>query len=283
MTVFKRFGFLLVCTAVVFLYSPQWSFAQAQTQKMTYDEYKTQLAGYEQRTAEAKRSEMECKQAGEDLSRQIASTDSQIADVQNQIYKLVDSDEAGVKAYLAELDQIESRLTGMVGLSDAQLFDARDEFDGMVKRVKEMEKSKIALLFASKKKLTAIDQLIQRITDRMPAKRIKPYTVIKNDSLWKIAKKPSIYNDPYLWPRIYLENRAKIKDPNVIYPNWVLNVPFGVDRGQHLVLPGQDLSKIASIEYKDPTKWHRIYEANKDQILAPNLIFPAQVLNIPKK
>jgi nucleoid-associated protein YgaU len=279
MTVFKRFGFLLVCTAVAFLVSPQRGFAQAD--KVTYDEYKTQLAGYEQRTAEAKRSLMECQQAGEDLSKQISDLDAQIATVQNAIYKLVDSDEAGVNAYLAELDKMESRLTGMLSLSDAQLFDVRDEFDGITARVKEMKKSKISVLPVAQKKFASIDQLIERITSRMPAKRIKPYTVLKNDSLWKIAKKPEIYSNPYLWPRIYLENRDKIKDPNVIYPKWVLNVPFGVDRNQHLVLPGQNLSKIAAIVYKDPTKWHRLYQANQNQILEPNLIFPAQVLDVP--
>ena len=65
------------------------------------------------------------------------------------------------------------------------------------------------------------------------------------------------------------------------YPDWVLNVPFGVDLNQHLVLGGQHLSSIAAKVYNDVTQWHKIYEANKGQILHPNLIFPAQVLDIP--
>ena len=93
---------------------------------------------------------------------------------------------------------------------------------------------------------------------------------------------PAHYSDPYMWPRIYLENRARIKDPNLIYPNWSLNVPIGADQNQHVVLRGQHLSSIAQTAYKDITKWYRIYKANKSQIRDPNLIFPAQVLEIPE-
>ena len=61
----------------------------------------------------------------------------------------------------------------------------------------------------------------------------------------------------------------------------MLNVPFGVDRGQHLVLQGHTLSNIAGSVYGDATKWHRILQANKSQIMDANLIFPAQVLDVP--
>lgn len=45
------------------------------------------------------------------------------------------------------------------------------------------------------------------------------YTVARGDNLWNIAKKPSIYGNPYEWPLIYLHNADKIKDPDKIYPN----------------------------------------------------------------
>ena len=34
--------------------------------------------------------------------------------------------------------------------------------------------------------------------------------------------------------------------------------------------------------YQDVTKWNKIYQANKSQILDPSLVFPAQVLDIPE-
>jgi nucleoid-associated protein YgaU len=49
----------------------------------------------------------------------------------------------------------------------------------------------------------------------------------------------------------------------------------------YTVVAGDSLSKIAKREYGDASKWHRIYEANRDQIKNPDLIHPGQVLNLP--
>ena len=47
------------------------------------------------------------------------------------------------------------------------------------------------------------------------------------------------------------------------------------------VKAGESLSKIASRELGDASKWKAIYEANKDKIKDPDLIHPGQVLDIP--
>ena len=49
------------------------------------------------------------------------------------------------------------------------------------------------------------------------------YTVVKGDSLSKIAKQ--LWGDAALWPRIYDANRTTIKDPDLIHPGQVLNIP----------------------------------------------------------
>ncbi len=276
MTAFKRFGFLLVCTALLL---PQTGFSQ--TQGMTYEEYEAKLAQHQKRQADTNKLVAECQAAGEQLSQQISDLNAQTAAVQQEIYNLVDSDEQGLNDYFSQSDGIEQQLMGLSSLSDEALFDKRDEFDNISELVKALKEKKIALLPDAQAKLKNIGQLLERIDARMPRKRIKKYTVIRGDSLWKIAKLPVHYSDPYMWPRIYVENRTQIKDPDLIYPNWILNVPIGVDRSQHLVLGGQHLSSIAGIVYQDITKWHRIYQANKSQILDPSLVFPAQVLEIP--
>jgi nucleoid-associated protein YgaU len=51
---------------------------------------------------------------------------------------------------------------------------------------------------------------------------------------------------------------------------------------QHTVVPGDTLSAIAQHWYGDSAHWTRIFEANRDQILDPNLIFPGQVLRVPQ-
>jgi nucleoid-associated protein YgaU len=47
------------------------------------------------------------------------------------------------------------------------------------------------------------------------------------------------------------------------------------------VQAGDSLSKIAKRELGDANKWHAIYEANKDRIKNPDLIYPGDVLTLP--
>jgi nucleoid-associated protein YgaU len=51
---------------------------------------------------------------------------------------------------------------------------------------------------------------------------------------------------------------------------------------QRDVVASDTLSAIAQQVYGDASQWPRIFEANRDQIFNPNLIFPGQVLRIPQ-
>jgi nucleoid-associated protein YgaU len=52
-----------------------------------------------------------------------------------------------------------------------------------------------------------------------------------------------------------------------------------------LVVKGDYLFKIAGLAkvFNDPAKWTQLYEANKDIVTDPNLIYPHQVLTIPSE
>lgn len=275
---FRKIAAALLCTLIAcgaFI-----SVADAQ-QGMTVTEYKQKQAEYEKRRADALLAIQECDTFGEQLKAEITEAQEVVDEINGEIYQLLGTDKTSIDGYLAELDRIEARLMGLLNLSDDALFDKRDEVNSIEDRIDVLGKDKLAILPDAAIKIRNIDRLIERINARMPRKRIKPYTVVRGDNLWNIAKRPSIYSDAYLWPRIYIENRSKIKNPDLIYPNWVLNIPFGVDLNQHLVVRGQRLSSIADVVYNDPTKWHRIFRANQSQILDANLIFPAQVFDIP--
>jgi nucleoid-associated protein YgaU len=49
----------------------------------------------------------------------------------------------------------------------------------------------------------------------------------------------------------------------------------------YTVKSGDSLSHIAKHLYGDASKWHRIYDANRDKIKNPDLIQPGWVLTIP--
>ena len=51
----------------------------------------------------------------------------------------------------------------------------------------------------------------------------RTYTVVRGDSLSKIAKKA--YGDANKWHAIYEANKATIKNPDLIYPGQVLTLP----------------------------------------------------------
>lgn len=50
----------------------------------------------------------------------------------------------------------------------------------------------------------------------------------------------------------------------------------------YTVVKGDSLSKIAKQFYGNATEWKRIYEANKDVIKNPDLIYPGQTFKIPE-
>ena len=47
----------------------------------------------------------------------------------------------------------------------------------------------------------------------------------RRDCLWRIAEYDFVYDNPFLWPRIWRRNRALIQNPDLIYPGWQLIIP----------------------------------------------------------
>jgi len=106
------------------------------------------------------------------------------------------------------------------------------------------------------------------------------YKVIEGDWLSKIASMRKVYHDGAQWPMIYEANKDKISNPNLIYPGWVLLIPYLDD---YSVAPGDCLWLIASYLsiYSNAKRWPEIFEANKDKISDPDMIYPRQVFVIP--
>ena len=72
-------------------------------------------------------------------------------------------------------------------------------------------------------------------------------------------------------------------DPDMRSGDLILNIDVAAGGGgeTYTVKSGDTLSKIAKREYGDADKWHAIYEANRDKIKNPDLIYPGQVLTLP--
>jgi nucleoid-associated protein YgaU len=59
-------------------------------------------------------------------------------------------------------------------------------------------------------------------------------------------------------------------------------VPADTAAGTYTVHKGDTLSAIAQQHYGKASRWHAIFDANRDQLDNPDLIRPGQVLKLPE-
>ena len=109
------------------------------------------------------------------------------------------------------------------------------------------------------------------------------HTIVEGESLWLIASYHYYLGNGSEWPRIYERNNATISDPNLIYAGHDLIVPVPM-ASTYTVVGGDFLGKIAGygIVYNSRGEWPQLYEGNRDKISDPNLIYPGQVLDVPR-
>jgi Skp family chaperone for outer membrane proteins len=161
-------------------------------------------------------------------------------------------------------------------LSDAQA--NLDKQKAKLEDLKQQMKKADGELQPMKSRVQALEAEIAEL-EALPTE----WSVKKGESLYKISGYEEIYSDPVKWPRIYRANRDKIQDPWLIYPGWVLKIPRGLPTS-HVVVEGEYLGKIAGYWeiYDNWRHWTKIYEANKDKIRDPDIIWPGWELKVPR-
>jgi len=251
-------------------------------EKMKMDEYKAQLAETQQREANAATKIAALEAENADLRKQIDELQVQIDATWAEIYAALGVDKAGVDAYRADLNDIGSKIDALAALSPEELLKNKDQIADLQKRLQDAKGSKIAMLSEMQEKIAALEAGLAALQTKLEGINDK-YQVVRGDYLWKIAKKPDIYNDPYQWIRIFCVNRDQIKNADLIYPEQVLTIQRTLAKNEYLVQKGDDLKKIAGSVLGDPAKWTKIYEANKGVISNAQLLYPWQVLTVPQE
>jgi nucleoid-associated protein YgaU len=140
--------------------------------------------------------------------------------------------------FLAKLDAIDARLNDLSKLSNQDLWARRAELDSVQKWINLAGKDPVSVIQKYQDRLkdqqSRLDGLKKTLEQIIASGEImSTYTVgtwaRDRDCLWNIAKKPKIYDNPFLWPKIWQGNRDQIKNPDVIHPGQKLKIPPKAD------------------------------------------------------
>lgn len=245
------------------------------------EDFFMQLKQWQDREAAARQSIADEQAKQEQIKADMMATDEEDKKCWNEIYAMLGTDEAGYNAFIQQCQALLNDVNGFVSMSPEEIYSRRAELDTYENRLAELRKNKISLGPEPYDILQRVESLIQQGRDKADPGAAGKYEVARGDYLWKIAGRNDIYGDSYTWMRIYSANRTQIKNPDLIYPNQVFDIPRGAGPGEHWVARGESLSDIAK-RYGSVFSWQRIYENNKDNIGAdPNTIYPHMILSIP--
>lgn len=254
--------------------------------KMTFEEYQSRLMAFQERENKARDAIASEQSAIDELRAQIAAIEAQIKSVWDEIYAMIGVDQQALDEFDAIVDALENRVNSLARLSPSQLLDRANELDELADEITTAMDHKAAMLSENLNRLQQLATRVERLKSSLPKPQHDMYSVVRGDYLWRISGKQNIYSDPMKWMRIYSANREDIKDPDLIYPDQRLRIPRQIGRGEHLVIRGEYLASIAGLPevYGDPFQWTKIYQANKSNgfIQDPNLIYPEQILSIPR-
>ncbi len=276
---------ILIVISIALLVVLNSAFAQSYNyEEMEMEEYEALLAEWQGRLDAAQVGINEEDNLINDLQSQLDDTQAQIDAEWGEIYAALGSSKAEDDQFIGELDALRNDVSSFLNLSPEEIYSRQDEMQALKDRLNGFKENNLALLTANETKLNNIESMILQAEEKGKPAEPDTYTVMRGDYLWKIASKSEIYSDPYAWSRIYTSNTDQIKDANLIYTDQVFRIPRVVGPNEHLVVRGEFLSKISGYAniYGSPFKWNKIYEANKDVVTDPNVVYPYQVLNIPR-
>lgn len=222
----KLHSALLVIVAAVFTLSV----GLANAQEMTKDQWQQEMTKFTQLRNDLQTKVKALGESVTSLDAQSTKLDTDCEKCMDELYALVGSDREKAAAYSSEIDAAEAKAADLMRLSDADLMARSGEVAELEAKVKDLWGNKLSLIPGFWDRLTALDTKVKSLKETL-AKQVKVYTVgtwsKDRDCLWNISKKPDIYDNAWLWPRIWQGNRDQIKDPDIIHPGQMLKIPQG--------------------------------------------------------
>jgi nucleoid-associated protein YgaU len=224
---------LFISGFILLLIAAAGSPVSAQT-KMTKEEWQKEITDYTAQRDNLKKTLAQLNKDVDSLKALLASLNQKVESVLNETKTMTGSSDELRKAYEAQLSALESWIDQLARLSNQDLYARKAEIDSVQAKLDALKKSKLAALQEYHDRLQALQQKINGLRDALAkpeflASLEKTYVVgswKKNrDCLWNISKKKSIYNNPFMWPKIWQGNRDQIKDPDIIRKGQKLKIP----------------------------------------------------------
>jgi len=204
-------------------------------EQLTKDEWQKQINELTMKSTELKGQLDGLKNEVTDLQKQEAEKAQALKVCSDELAAIYGQEEA---PFLAKLDAIDARLNELSSASNQDLWARRAELDTVQKWINNAKKEPLSVIQKYQTRLNdqqnRLDVLRKTLDQINASGEIMPtYTVgtwsRDRDCLWNIAKKPRIYDNPFLWPKIWQGNRDQIKDPDIIHPGQKLKIPPKAD------------------------------------------------------
>jgi uncharacterized coiled-coil DUF342 family protein len=200
----------------------------APAQEMSKDQWQQEIDRYTKMRNDLSAKVKELTDRIASLESQSSTLDADYAKCLDELYALVGSNREQADAFRSEIESAESKADELMRLSDADLMDRKGEVDELASKVKSLWENKLSLIPEFYDRLTALNDKVKSLQSTLAGSG-KTYTVgtwaRNRDCLWNISKKRDIYNNAWMWPKIWQGNRDQIKDPDVIHPGQKLKIP----------------------------------------------------------
>ena len=200
----------------------------AAQEKMTKDQWQQQINDF---TAQRNDLSAKVKAATDEVTTaqtQSAKLDDDYKKCIDDLYALVGSNAEEAAAYRAQIDAAETSANELSKLSDADLMARSSDVEALSTTVKGLWANKLSVIPEFYDRLTKLNDQVKSLETTL-AGQVKIYTVgtwqHDRDCLWNISKKKDIYDNAWMWPKIWEGNRDQIKDPDIIHPGQKLKIP----------------------------------------------------------
>ncbi len=203
-------------------------------QEMTKEEWQKQITEWTAKRNDLVNKLNSLRAEVEKLKTQDSEKAAAVKKCEEELLAMVGANQTQVAAYEADLKKIDGRLGELSRLSNQDLWNRRAELDEVQAWINAAKKNALSSipqyynqLADFQKRLDALRNTLKQYAESgQGMMTYKVGTWAKDrDCLWNIAKKPKIYDNAFLWPKIYQGNRERIKDADVIEPGWILKIP----------------------------------------------------------